>query len=152
MRPIQLITKTAGDRIKTARNEMKKIFLGLILILAVGLFGVKNVQASKDSVGNEKISTMTIDVKGSPEAYVYDVTYGTNGTIKVTVKVRNHGGDSHRVKVTPTSQIRGVVVEGALYCSVAGSGSGTVTFNCKAGKEGQAEYCAAYTFNAEVVE
>ena len=150
--PNQLTTKTAGDRIKTATKKMKKMLLGLVFLLTVGLFAEKNVQASIDSSGNEKISTLTIDVKGTPEAYVYDVTYGSNGTIKVQVRVRDSGGRSYRVKVTPTNQIKGVVVEGALYCTVESNNNpGYVTFNCKAGKEGEAEYCAAYTFNAEIV-
>ena len=132
---------------------MKKLFLGLVLLLTVGLFGVKNVQAINNLTDAEKVSSLASDVKDSPEAYVYDVTYGSDGTIKVTVKVRNGDGGRHRVKVTPTSQIKGVVVEGALYCTVPGDGrSATVTFNCKAGKEGEAEYCAAYTFNAEIVD
>ena len=125
-----------------------------MLLLAVGLFGAMDVQANNDSIGNEEVCTLTNDVNGEPEAFVSDVNYKKDGSIVVTVRIRNCDGKSHRVKVSPTSQITGIVVEGSLYCTVCcdcSDKTASVTFNCKAGKEGDAAYCVAYTFNAEIV-
>lgn len=132
---------------------MKQLLLGLAVVLSLGLFGVKFAYANYDLFDLSNHDTLVKEADEEPSVYVYNVDYGSDGKIKVTVQIKNKQGyTSYRVKVTPTSQITGVIVEGSLYCDTnATSGQGSVTFNCKSGKEGDAQMCVAYTFNAEIV-
>lgn len=122
----------------------------MISVLSMSFVLVNNSSNSN----NTQIST--VNCNDDAKAYIQDVKYNLDrGTIDVMVSVK--GGDfgtSYRIKVTPKNQITGVVVEGALYCTVNRKNAGykTVTFHCYSGKESDAPYCRAYTFNVEIVD
>lgn len=118
------------------------------------------------NVNNNTVVKQTIaaegDCMGEPEAYVSDIDYsGQNGVIKVKVRVKNYEKDvKYRIKVSPVSQITGLVVEGSLFTTVCNGScggayfdlsEGEVTFHCYSGKEGDAQYCKAYDFQATIV-
>ena len=128
---------------------MKKLLLGLVLFLTVGIIGVNRIQASNTLPSSDR-SILTIDVNDAPRAYVNDVVYKSDGSIVVYVRTTK-GSGCHRVKVTPVDRITGTITEGALYCDACES-SGNVTFHCKAGKEGDAASCALYDFKVEIVD
>ena len=103
------------------------------------------------------------DCMGEPEAYVSEIdrSHISDGEIIVKVKVRNYKESTwYGIKVTPISQISGLVVEGSLFVSVCygncnsyfKNDEGEVTFHCYAGKEGDAQFCRAYDFQARIVD
>lgn len=92
MRPIQLITKTAGDRIKTARNEMKKLLLVLIALMGIG-FGAK---AQSCEVGDNtyvSVNASVSDGKIVCTAYCYGDAKPTSGTVYATVYYIDKNGN-----------------------------------------------------------
>ena len=134
------------------------MFLGLVLLLTLGLIGTKNVQAnnSKDA-SNVKVCTLSTDVQGNAEVYVIDVKYNySNGyVVSYTVKLRLIPDEyrRYRIKVTPKDKITGAVVEAAQYTELTTKQivETEVTFHCNVTKNGDAAYCAAYDFIAEIV-
>ena len=80
----QLTTKTAGDRIKTATKEMKKILLVLIALMGIG-FGAKaqSCEVGKDTYVSVNASVQ--DGKIDCTAYCYGDAKATSGTVYATV-------------------------------------------------------------------
>ena len=120
----------------------------------VSMFGMNFVNANNDDSDNTPQNTaFSKDCTAEPSAYVDDVSYYEDGRIYVYVKIKNaERGYSYRVKVTAKDKIKGIIVEGALYTTVDGTGSGSVIFHCRPGKEGNASMCVEYTFVAELLD
>lgn len=144
--------------------EMKKSIFIIASLAAVVLLSSFVIERN---VNNNTVVKQTIaaegDCMGEPEAYVSDIDRSQikDGVIKVKVRVKNYEKDvKYRIKVTPVSQITGLVVEGSLFTSVCNGScggayydlsEGEVTFHCYSGKEGDAQYCKAYDFQARIV-
>ena len=134
---------------------MKNCFF-LIGLTFVSLLGLSNAYANKDNNTDIDPQTPTITTEKADEAkaYIKDVTYDLDkGIITVTAGIKNMKPNStYRVKITPTNQITGVVVEGSLFYNIDRVNNSGVKFHCYSGKESDAPYCRAYTFNAEIVD
>lgn len=135
------------------RIKMKKVSIFVTLLL-VSAFSINSAYAENTKDENSQSAIISEEYTDGPTAYVSNVQYDLEkGTIEVSVRIKGGKPDTwYRVKVTPTNQISGVVVEGSLYLNVNSSGGEySTTFHCATGKEGEAQYCRAYTFNAQVV-
>ena len=135
------------------------MFLGLMLLLAVGLFVTMNVQANNDLTKNKEVYALANDVNGEPAVDVTSVEYNyKNGyvdsyTVHLSLRTDGTKIHSYRIKVTPKEKITGAVVESVQYWNITTKNdrNGSVTFNCRAPKDGDAAYCAEYDFFAEIV-
>lgn len=143
-----------------AKMKMKKMFFSLFILLTMGMFGLKNVQANAVIIaGNNNFSLS--EINGYPTVEVYNVDATSNpGKITVTVKVYNgEPGTTYRIKVTPTKQwLEKALVDSSMHVEVTTwknngdvTGTAEVTFTCTETKNGDAAYCSLYDFHAEIV-
>lgn len=150
---ILLKSKPTGRWYITDKNKMKKIALA-VLFAFVSMFSINNAYANNgiDKTNHDAVASSQ-DCADSPSAYVYDVRYDDDGTIVVTVRIKNkERGRLYRIKVTPKDKIAGTIVEGARYGTIGDNVDCEVTFHCYSGKESEAPYCRQYDFNAEIVD
>lgn len=140
--------------------KMKKSIIIIASLAAVVLFSSFVIFHNENNTS--QIISTSEDCMSNAEAYVYNVDrsqLSSTGEIFVSVKVRNPEKRCYRIKVMPTRDIAGLIIEASQFTTWCHddvnhnfSGPQSVTFKCVAGKEGDAQYCKNYDFHAMIVD